>query len=61
MSTTPLVRKVWAVPILLVLLTLVGLLSALLGEREGWKVLAWALLAVPVLVGVWFACLKRRA
>ena len=53
-------RKVWTVPVLLAVLIVVGLFSALLGERLAWKVLAWALLAVPVAVALWFTCCRSR-
>lgn len=48
-------RRVWSVPVALAALTLLGLLSALLGEPLAWKVLAWVALSVPVLVAGWFA------
>jgi len=53
-------RKIWAVPGLLAVLTLAGLLCALIGEQLAWKALAWSCLAVPVAVGLWFACRKGR-
>ena len=46
-------RAWWTVPILLALVTGVGLASALLGDG-GWDVLSWVLLGVPVAVCVWF-------
>ena len=61
MSASSSRRKVWAIPSLLAILILAGLMSALLGERMAWKALAWVLLAVPVGVSLWFACLKQRA
>lgn len=48
-------RRVWAMPGLLAVLTVAGLLSALLGEPMAWKVLAWTLLAMPLLVALRFA------
>lgn len=48
-------RRVWTIPGLLAALTLAGLLSALLGEPMAWKMLAWALLAIPLLVALRFA------
>jgi hypothetical protein len=61
MSKTPHFRKVWSIPILLAALSLVGLLSALLGEHLAWKALAWITLTVPIVVGLWYACVPRRA
>ena len=50
--------RLWGWPIALGLLTVVGLVSALLGD--GWwdAVSAWTL-GVPVVVGLWFS-LRRR-
>ena len=48
-------RKVWTIPLVLAALTLLGLVSALLGEDKVWKVIAWTALGVPVAVGLWFA------
>ncbi|WP_114239736.1 hypothetical protein [Dyella sp. C9] len=59
MSTSSQRRKVWSVPTVLAVLTLLGLASALLGEHWGWKAVGWITLAVPVLVGVWFARPRR--
>jgi membrane protein implicated in regulation of membrane protease activity len=47
-------RSVWTIPTLLAALTVAGLLSALLGEPMAWKALAWALLAIPLLVALRF-------
>lgn len=60
MSQNPHFRKVWSIPILLAVLSLIGLLSALLGEHLAWKALAWVTLAVPVAVSLWYTCLRRR-
>jgi hypothetical protein len=60
MSQTPHFRKVWLIPILLFALSVVGLLSALLGEHLVWKALAWLTLAVPVAVSLWYACFRRH-
>lgn len=54
-------RKVWMIPSMLAMFTLAGLLSALLGERVAWKALAWTMLAVPLVVALWFACARTRA
>ena len=40
-------RRIWAIPILLGVLTLFGLLAALLGAGL-WHWLAWAALAIPL-------------
>lgn len=37
----------WAIPALLALVTLFGLLAALVGEGGIWWALSWATLAVP--------------
>jgi hypothetical protein len=44
-------RRVWLMPVLLAIATLAGLLLALTGGEQPWRVLAWALLAAPLLVG----------
>jgi hypothetical protein len=48
---------VWRVPAALALLSLFGLLAALLGEGGVWWLLAWSALAVPLAVII--ACLGR--
>lgn len=48
----------WKVPLLLALVTIAGLLSALLGTGV-WRVLSWIMLGVPVIVIIKFA-LKRK-
>jgi hypothetical protein len=45
--------KIWGAPLLLALLTLFGLLSALLGTGV-WHFLSWFTLAVPLLVISWY-------
>jgi len=47
-------RAIWAMPILLGVLTVVGLLLALVGDGV-WDLVSVAALAVPVLVGAWYA------
>ncbi|WP_212376725.1 hypothetical protein [Acetobacter persici] len=49
--------SVWTWPIALGLLTLFGLLSALLGQHGVWLVLSWAALSIPLIVTV--ICLIR--
>ncbi|HEX7817295.1 hypothetical protein [Dyella sp.] len=62
MNTHGSFRKVWGIPLVLAVLTMAGLLSALLGEPMVWKVLAWAGLAIPVTVCLYFSLpLKRQA
>ena len=48
---------VWPWPIALGLLTVFGLLSALLGQHGIWLALSWAALSVPLIVT--FVCLFR--
>ena len=48
-------------PTLLAVLTVVGLLSALLGEHLAWKALAWALLTVPVAIAAWLSWRPRSS
>ncbi len=45
-------KKVWLVPLLLAVLTLFGLLSALLGTGC-WYALSWAAMIIPLLILVW--------
>lgn len=42
-------RKIWAIPTLLAMITLAGLLTALLGPGF-WKVISWVLLAIPLAI-----------
>lgn len=60
-SPTHSFRKVWAVPCLLALIVVVGLISALLGVHIAWKVISWIALALPLVIIVWFAALRPRA
>ncbi|PYD48645.1 hypothetical protein [Novacetimonas pomaceti] len=48
---------VWSWPIALGLLTIFGLLSALLGQHGIWLALSWAALSIPLIVTV--ICLIR--
>ncbi|GAA10022.1 hypothetical protein K2X14_16530 [Acetobacter sp. TBRC 12305] len=48
---------VWPWPIALGLLTIFGLLSALLGQQGIWLALSWAALSIPLIVTV--ICLIR--
>ena len=46
--------QIWRWPAAIALLTVFGLLSALLGQSAVWWVLSWTTLAVPLAVIVWF-------
>ncbi|MCC2962725.1 hypothetical protein LK540_20035 [Massilia sp. IC2-278] len=50
--------KLWGVPILLGILTLIGLLSALFGDGV-WDAVSALALGTPVAVGAWFS-LRRK-
>jgi len=52
-------RHTWTIPLLLAVITMLGLLSALLGEQLCWKVVAWVALMVPVATSIWYARWKR--
>jgi hypothetical protein len=52
--------RVWAAPVGLAVVTVFGLLSALLGDVWIWKGLAWVSLLIPVVTAGWFARRKRR-
>lgn len=52
-------RRLWGAPAVLGVLTCFGLLAALLGV-DVWHWLAWAALAMPVVVGVGFWLFPRR-
>ncbi|MDO9420448.1 MAG: hypothetical protein Q7T66_07290 [Herminiimonas sp.] len=45
---------VWRAPIILAILTVFGLLAALL-ETGAWHWAAWLALAAPIVVGLWFS------
>jgi hypothetical protein len=45
--------QIWGMPIVLGLLSTLGLLSALLGDGP-WDALSWVSLATPVFVSLWF-------
>ncbi|MBE1161711.1 hypothetical protein [Dyella acidiphila] len=53
--------RIWGVPTILAVLTVWGLLSALLGDRLLWKVIAWIALLIPVVVAAWCSLRRRRA
>jgi hypothetical protein len=51
-------RKVWGAPLLLAVLTVFGLLSALLGTGI-WHWLAWITITVPLIVTAWYLRPRR--
>lgn len=51
-------KKVWLIPLLLAILTLFGLLSALLGTGY-WYDLSWAAMTLPPAIIVWKVWGKR--
>ena len=56
MSRTPM--QIWGVPIVLAILTTIGLISALLGDGV-WDALSAVTLGAPVLVGAWYLVRRR--
>ena len=50
-------RRVFAAPLAIAVLSTVGLISALVGD-DVWDVLSWLTLAIPVAVILW--CWLRR-
>ena len=50
---------IWKYPLLLALLTLIGLLSALLGTGA-WHWLSWVALAIPLVLAVRFSLARKR-
>ncbi|NNG21741.1 hypothetical protein [Telluria aromaticivorans] len=56
MIRTP--SQIWGVPVLLAVLTTIGLVSALLGDGV-WDLVSAVALGAPVAVGVWYSL--RRA
>jgi hypothetical protein len=51
--------KVWRMPVVLGALTIIGLVGALFGDGV-WDLLSAAALAVPVVVGGWYALLRPK-
>jgi hypothetical protein len=58
-STPGVMLGTWAAPLLFAVITLLGLLSALLGEALAWKAAAWIALSAPVFATMWF-CFRRQ-
>ena len=50
--------QIWGAPIVLAILTTIGLISALLGDGI-WDALSAVTLGIPCLLGAWY-CLRRR-
>ncbi|MFC7287496.1 hypothetical protein ACFQPC_05535 [Herminiimonas glaciei] len=50
---------VWRTPLLLAALTLFGLVTALV-ETGVWHWFAWAALAAPIVVGLWYGFKRPR-
>jgi hypothetical protein len=50
----------WGWPVVLALLTAIGLLSALLGDGV-WDAASWIALGIPTAVCLWFGWRGRRA
>jgi hypothetical protein len=46
-------RQIWRWPALLALLTIFGLISALIGQTGFWWALSWIALAAPLAVIIW--------
>lgn len=58
MNRPALVRSTWALPVLIAVLSLIGLVSALIGDGLP-DIVAWLALAVPVLAVGWAMQAKR--
>lgn len=52
--------RIWAMPIVLAVLTAVGLVAALLGDGV-WDLVSAVTLGAPVAVGAWYALRRRPA
>jgi hypothetical protein len=46
---------IYRAPVLIALITIAGLLAALLGDGI-WDAVSWLALSVPIAVVMWFAC-----
>jgi hypothetical protein len=57
-SQRTLVINTYRWPLLLAVITVAGLLSALFGD-DGWDVISWVLLSVPVLLIFWLMVLRK--
>jgi hypothetical protein len=60
MSTTPRIR-IWTVPIYLGVVSMVGLIAALLSDDGLGDYLAWLALGIPVAVVLWYVPPRQAA
>ena len=51
-------KRMWGVPILIGIITAVGLIAALLGD-DVWDALSAVALAIPVVVAGWYSLAKH--
>ncbi|MFC0252847.1 hypothetical protein [Massilia consociata] len=51
--------RIWAMPVLLAVLTLIGLVAALLGDGA-WDLVSAVTLGAPVAVGIWYSLRRKR-
>ncbi len=51
--------QIWAIPVLLAVLTLVGLVAALLGDGV-WDLVSAVTLGAPVAAGAWYGLRRTR-
>ena len=52
--------QIWAMPVLLAVLTLIGLVAALLGDGV-WDLVSAVTLGAPVAVGAWYGLRRTPA
>ena len=52
--------QIWGAPLLLAVLTIVGLTSALLGD-DIWDLVSAVTLGAPVAVGAWYSLRRSRS
>lgn len=52
-------RRVFGAPLVLAMLSLVGLVAALLGD-DIWDVVSWIALGIPVLLVAWYSWKPAR-
>ncbi|GGY05243.1 hypothetical protein [Pseudoduganella dura] len=55
---SPAFLRLWGVPVLLGILTTIGLVAALLGDGI-WDMVSGVALGVPVLLGIWHSLRKQ--
>ena len=56
---SPAFLRLWGVPIILGILTAVGLVAALLGDGV-WDAVSGVTLGIPVLLGIWHSLRKQE-